>query len=82
MYLTLQLVDGMQGQFIGTNVSINGVVQYKGGFYALGLTRTPDIRLTALGLLCDYQPRLYASDYSGEDASRLVVLQLGLVGGT
>jgi hypothetical protein len=64
------------------NVSINGTTQYQGGFYALGLTRTPDIRLTALGLLSDYQPRLYSSDYNSYDTSRLVVLQLGLVGGT
>ena len=26
--------------------------QYQGGFFALGLTRTPDIRLTALGFFC------------------------------
>lgn len=64
------------------NVSVNGIVQYKGGFFALGLTRTPDIRLTALGLLCDYQPRIYSSDYNSYDSTRLVVLQLGLAGGT
>jgi len=54
---------------------------YQGGFFALGLTRTPDIRLTALGLLCDYQPELYPSEYTSSETSRLVVLQLGLVGG-
>jgi hypothetical protein len=58
-----------------------GQGNYQGGFFALGLTRTPDIRLTALGLLSDYKPRLYSSDYSGYNTSRLVVLQLGLVGG-
>ena len=63
-------------------VTVNHVEQYQGGFFALGLTRTPDIRLTALGLLCDYQPRIYSSDYNSEDTSRLVVLQLGIVGGT
>jgi hypothetical protein len=59
----------------------NGTAVFKGGFLALGVTRTPDIRLTALGLLSDYKPRLYASDYSAQGTSRLVVLQLGLVGG-
>jgi hypothetical protein len=54
---------------------------YQGGFYAIGLTRTPDIRLTALGLLADYKPRLYRSEYTTYGTSRLVVLQLGLVGG-
>jgi hypothetical protein len=54
---------------------------YQGAFYAIGLTRTPDIRLTALGLLADYKPRLYRSEYTANGTSRLVVLQLGLVGG-
>lgn len=54
---------------------------YQGAFYAIGLTRTPDIRLTALGLLADYRPRLYRSEYTANGTSRLVVLQLGLVGG-
>jgi hypothetical protein len=52
-----------------------------GGFLALGLTRTPDIRLTALGLLSDYKPRLYRSEYTAAGTSRLVILQLGQVGG-
>ena len=62
-------------------VTIGGTTQYQGGFYAIGLTRTPDIRLTALGLLADYKPRLYRSEYSANGTSRLAVLQLGLVGG-
>jgi len=52
-----------------------------GSFLALGLTRTPDIRLTALGLLSYYRPRLYRSEYTAAGTSRLVVLQLGQVGG-
>jgi hypothetical protein len=52
-----------------------------GALLALGLTRTPDIRLTALGLLCDYKPRLYRSEYTSAGTSRLVILQLGQVGG-
>lgn len=52
-----------------------------GAFLALGLARTPDIRLTALGLLCGYKPRLYPSDPTANGTSRLVVLQLGQAGG-
>ena len=63
-------------------VTSGGTSQYRGAFYAIGLTRTPDIRLTALGLLADYKPRLYRSEYSANGTSRLAVLQLGLVGGT
>ncbi len=62
-------------------ITVNQTSQYQGGFYALGLTRTPDIRLTALGLLSDYQPSLYPSEYTASGTSRLVVLQLGLAGG-
>jgi hypothetical protein len=54
---------------------------YQGSFLALGLTRTPDIRLTGLGLLCAYKPRLYRSEYTAAGTSRLVVLQLGQAGG-
>ncbi|MEM3696458.1 MAG: hypothetical protein QXQ94_03000 [Candidatus Bathyarchaeia archaeon] len=72
--------------YIFNNVSgwIAGAVfrhTVSGAFLALGLTRTPDIRLTALGLLCDYKPRLYRSEYTASNATRLVVLQLGQVGG-
>ncbi|MBS7615822.1 hypothetical protein KEJ45_01305 [Candidatus Bathyarchaeota archaeon] len=52
-----------------------------GSFFALGLTRTTDIRLTALGLLCAFKPRLFPMEYTATNATRLVVLQLGLVGG-
>jgi hypothetical protein len=52
-----------------------------GSLFALGLTRTPDIRLTALGILCAFKPRLYRSEYTASGTSRLVVLQLGQVGG-
>jgi hypothetical protein len=53
----------------------------EGSLLALGLTRTPDIRLTAVGLLSYYKPRLYRSEYTASNATRLVVLQLGQVGG-
>jgi hypothetical protein len=52
-----------------------------GAFLALGLARTPDVRLTALGLLCGFKPRLGPSQYGASGTSRLVVLQLGQVGG-
>ena len=54
---------------------------FQGGFFALGMDRIPDIRLAALGILCDYQPTRYGSLYTAAGANRLVVLQLGTVGG-
>ncbi|MEM3596855.1 MAG: hypothetical protein QXJ53_01810 [Candidatus Bathyarchaeia archaeon] len=56
-------------------------VNITGSLMALGLTRTPDIRLTALGLLSYYKPRLYPLQYTAANATRLVVLQLGQTGG-
>jgi hypothetical protein len=53
-----------------------------GSFLALGLTRTPDVRVASLSLLSYYEPRVYASEYSAKGTSRLVVLQLGLAGGS
>lgn len=58
-----------------------GTSTITGSLLALGLTRTPDIRLTGVGLLSYYHPRLYRSEYTAYGTSRLVVLQLGLVGG-
>jgi len=52
-----------------------------GALLALGLTRTPDIRLTVMGILSDYKPRLFRSEYTPSGTSRFVVLQLGQAGG-
>jgi hypothetical protein len=54
---------------------------YEGGFLALGMARIPDIRLAALGILCNYQPVRYSAPYSAQASNRLVVLELGTVGG-
>lgn len=57
-----------------------GSTNITGSLLALGLTRTPDVRVTGLSLLSYYQPRLYASEYTAQGTSRLVILQLGMVG--
>jgi len=75
--VTTYIFDQVSGWIPGA-VYRNAV---SGGLLALGLTRTPDIRLTALGLLCDYRPRLYRSEYTVAGTSKLVVLQLGQLGG-
>lgn len=72
-YIFDQVGNWIAGAVYKNNVS--------GSFLALGLTRTPDIRLTALGLLSAYKPRLYRSEYTATGTSRLVVLQLGQTGG-
>jgi uncharacterized protein (UPF0333 family) len=67
--------------YVTTNVNGVEVTNYEGGFFALGMTRIPDIRLAALGILCNYQPARYGSLYTAAGSNRLVVLQLGTVGG-
>ncbi len=58
----------------------------KGVLTAIGLTRTPDIRITALALLMYYHPTIYKSEFTltaGErPTQRLVVLQLSQQGGS
>ena len=58
----------------------------KGAFTAIGLTRTPDIRVTALALLMYYNPAIYKSEFTltaGErPTQRLIVLQLSQQGGS
>jgi hypothetical protein len=53
-----------------------------GKFVPIGLTRSADIRITALAILSYYQPRLYRSEYTVYGTSRLAVLQLGPAGGS
>lgn len=53
----------------------------QGSFIAIGLTRTPDIRVTALGILMEFQPVLFRSSFTASGTSRLVVLQLAYQGG-
>ncbi|MEA2090507.1 MAG: hypothetical protein U9O89_07125 [Thermoproteota archaeon] len=52
-----------------------------GALTAIGLTRIPDIRVTALALLMYYHPQLYKSHFEATKTSRLVVLQLAKQGG-
>jgi len=59
----------------------NSTGNINGKLLPIGLTRSADIRITALALLSYYQPRLYRSEYTAYGTSKLVVLQLGLVGG-
>ncbi len=80
-YVFNQVNNFNPGAIYRHTVTVNNTASFQGGFYALGLTRSPDIRLTALGLLADYHPRIYGADFNSEDTSRLVVLDLGFVGG-
>jgi len=52
-----------------------------GALTAIGLTRIPDVRIAALGLLIYYKPSLYRSEFGASDTSMLVTLQLGQQGG-
>ena len=53
-----------------------------GALTAIGLTRIPDIRVSALALLMHYRPALYRSEFGASGTSRLITLQLGQQGGT
>jgi hypothetical protein len=57
-----------------------------GAFTAIGLTRTPDIRVTALALLMYYRPIIYKTEFlltaNERPTQRLVVLQLSQQGGS
>jgi len=55
--------------------------QTSGALLAIGLTRPPDIRVTILALLSYYHPRIYREEFKAANTSRLVVLQLALMGG-
>jgi hypothetical protein len=67
--------------FAGGTFSHKDTNVIHGSFTAIGLTRTPDIRVTALGLLQFYHPSIYKSEYGVSGTSRLVTLQLAQQGG-
>jgi hypothetical protein len=77
----VNVLSPVSGFYPGT-LYTHGTTTITGSFLALGLTRTPDVRITAISLLSYYQPRVYASEYTASGTSRLVVLQLGLAGGS
>jgi hypothetical protein len=79
--LGLDMFTRFNEAYIPGAVYRHGSTNSTGSFFALGLTRSPDIRLTALGILSYYSPILRSSEYTANGTSRLVVLQLGLVGG-
>jgi hypothetical protein len=56
--------------------------QNGGAFVSIGLSRVPDIRVTALALLMYYRPQIYRSEFGASGTSMLVTLQLGQQGGT
>ena len=58
------------------------VHQQGGAFTAIGLTRIPDIRITALALLMHFKPTIYNTEFGADGTSKLVTLQLSQQGGT
>lgn len=60
----------------------NTMGQIDGKIIPIGLARTPDVRISALALLCYYKPELTRSQYTAEGTSKLIVLQLAYSGGT
>jgi len=70
--------DPVSGWIAGATFSHQG----GGALTAIGLTRIPDIRVSALALLMYYRPNIYRTEFGASGASRLVILQLAQQGGT
>lgn len=77
--IAFQMFNAAPDGSIGGALFSNSV---SGSLLALGLTRTPDVRLTALGLLGYYNPALDRPDPTTLSSSRLVILSVGRMGGT
>jgi hypothetical protein len=52
----------------------------EGSIFLLGLTQTPDERITAIGILLYYKPGLYRLDFLEQDTIRFVTLTLAQMG--
>ncbi|MDQ1278762.1 MAG: hypothetical protein QG670_22, partial [Thermoproteota archaeon] len=88
VYLNLETVMFEPKQIGGKSYYAAATYSHKsnntihGSFTAVGLARTPDIRVFILNLLMFYQPKIYRSEFGASGTSRLIVLQLGQIGGT
>ena len=58
--------------------SVGGVTH--GSFMAIGLARTPDIRVALIGLLGYYQPKILRTEFSASGTTRIIELQIGQLG--
>jgi hypothetical protein len=63
------------------NHVFRGSTDTTGSLLAVGVTRVPDVRISAVGILSDFNPTVYKSQYTAAGSSKLIVLQLGLAGG-
>jgi hypothetical protein len=80
MFLESNIFEPVNNYYAGATFShIDGVKH--GSFIALGLARTPDVRVAVLGVLMFYNPKIYRSEFGSSGSTRIVVLQLGQVGG-
>jgi hypothetical protein len=52
----------------------------RGSFMAIGLARTPDIRVALIGLLRYYQPKILRTEFSASGTTRIIELQVGQLG--
>ena len=52
----------------------------RGAFMAIGLARTPDIRVSLIGLLAYYHPSILRTEFRASSTTRLVELQIGQMG--
>jgi len=52
----------------------------RGSFMALGLARTPNLKVAMLGILAQYKPSIYRADFTVKGTTRVIVLQLGQIG--
>jgi hypothetical protein len=52
----------------------------QGSFLPIGLARTPDLKVAILGILAQFRPSIYRSDFTVKGTTRIIILQLGQSG--
>jgi hypothetical protein len=81
-YIFQSLSDGSKTWIAGATYSHKHQGdEIHGSFTAIGLTRTPDVRVSALAILMHYNPELFSSELTFKGSSRLVWLELAKLGG-
>lgn len=80
-YVFQPVSDGSKTWIAGATYSHKQGDEIHGSFTAIGLTRTPDVRVSALAILMYYNPELFSSELTFQGSSRLVWLELAKLGG-
>ena len=74
------IFEPYSGYYAGATWSHMSGGKIHGSFMPLGLARTPDLKVAIIGILAQFRPSIYRSDFTVKGTTRIIILQLGQSG--